>query len=137
MLKICDFHGISWDNAEYFGGCPMHHLHKMMEDDETEIRELKVRVRELNEPGLVAVINQELLEALRPYIDDEPCHFDHGDCETHGGMPCMNQRAKNAIRHAEKLAEKEKKELDPVDFDREERNIKLFADKKRKDQTEQ
>lgn len=49
MLKICEFHGISWDNAEYVGGCPMCRLNKMIGDDYAKISGLKVRVRELEE----------------------------------------------------------------------------------------
>ena len=37
---------------------------------------------------------KELVEALESYVDDEPCSFDHhGDCQTHYGSPCRNEKA--------------------------------------------
>lgn len=45
----------------------------------------------------------ELLEALRNFVDDEPCCFDHhGYCQTHGvSQPCINEIAKKAIAKVE------------------------------------
>ena len=45
--------------------------------------------------------HEKLVEALEPYVDDEPCSFDHhGCCQTHYGDPCMNTAAKQALAEA-------------------------------------
>lgn len=48
--------------------------------------------------------HDSLVEALKAYIDDEPCSFDHhGFCQTHSlSQPCRNEKAKQALAQAEK-----------------------------------
>ena len=49
-------------------------------------------------------ITRALLKALKNFVNDVPCDFDHlGFCQVHYllGKPCVNEIAKKAIARAE------------------------------------
>ncbi len=105
MLNVCGVHQIAWV-GDIYSDCPVCHLHKMVDESEQEIRELKAEVHrqamELGKPVMVSVINQEALHVLKEayaYIRGEYYH-DHPTCV----------RIETAIANAERelKAEKEK-----------------------------
>lgn len=111
LLRVCEKNhpSIVYATNELKGDCPHCRLQKWLDDLELENRELKAEVHrqaeQLGKPTLIAVINQELVESTKELLnalDDCPGEFRYS--------VAVEDRARNALAHAEKLAEHPEKE---------------------------